>query len=161
LLDETPNGDGNDLVIDAFGLHATPPLAPAFRDFTVQSMNMNATLQTYNVLATPEIALPAGCSYFWDICEISCTGPCKDCNMGNCQASNPSQWWTGGTTNFPGYNGTATLVGTGPGVFEYGKRYLIKRAVFCDCNGWSERLWCLEYDASTRKVLMRRVGNGE
>jgi len=163
LLDETPVGDGNDLAIDAFGLHEMSPLAQAFRDFTVASFNMNTSLQTYNITATPVIPLPAGCSYFWDICEIDCSGACKDCNMGNCkpntQVANPSQWWTGGTTNFPGYNGTSTLSGSAPGVFEYGKRYLIKRAVFCDCNAWSESKWCVEYDPTTKRVTSRLIKN--
>lgn len=162
LLDETPLGDGNDLAIDAVSLYETPPLAQTYRDFTYAVLSMDATTQTYSIQATPVAPLPDGCEYFWEVCETSCPGSCVDCNSGECvpgtKVSNPSQWWTGGTTDFAGYNGTSTLSGTAPGVFQYGKRYMIKRGVYCDCNAWSESRWCFEYDPGARRVVGRRMG---
>ena len=141
-LKDTQTGDGNDLAIDDIALFELSPLDPQYSLFETATSNISST--TYNVTATPTKSLPTtgGCSYWWEVCEVDIAGNCIPGTI----ISNPSEWWTS-KTNFPGYNGTGGL----PDVFQIGKRYKIRRGVWCECNSWSQSSFIFEYNRNARK----------
>ncbi len=146
-LRDTQPGDGNDLAIDDIALFELSPLDLQYSLFETATSNLSST--TYNVTATPSKPLPTtgGCSYWWEVCEVDIAGNCISGTI----ISNPQEWWTS-ATNFPGYNGTGGLSGSlPPGVFQIGKRYKIRRGVWCECNSWSQSSFIFEYNRSARK----------
>ena len=151
LLDEQGIGDGNDLAIDDISLQKTQQTPKQYTMCDITPSNVTST--GFNVTAT-QPNLPSGhsfdwpngdCGYAWSVCELD--------NNYNCIAGtavfNPSGWWTYPSTTFPGYDGTSTLSGSAPGIFDINKRYRISYGVWCDCLSWNSSSWI--WDPGTGK----------
>jgi hypothetical protein len=128
ILDETPLGDGNDLAIDnlVFAQIEAVPVSQMLFDIT--PIPLSAT--TYTFEAEPISGIPATCSYSWTVAEIDGTFD----DIPGTVVENPIEWQTHPDINeFIGYNGTGTLSGTNPGVFQLADAYRITFTKWCDC----------------------------
>lgn len=131
-LDETGIGDGNDLAIDNIAMIAIPQVPVSDVVFSVVYQNVTST--TFNLAATPATPLGSGCGFFWQVEELNA----GDSVVPGTQVVNPAAWWPLVPTNtFNGYNGTSTLVGTSPGVFQLNKKYRIIYGRWCPCASWN------------------------
>tara|TARA_R110000823_G_scaffold22143_2_gene66389 strand:- start:18779 stop:20803 length:2025 start_codon:yes stop_codon:yes gene_type:complete len=131
LLDESGNGDGNDLAIDDISLIQLEqcPASTALFDITTITVPQQ---NYYSVSATAQIVAPCE-SVWWGVCEY-------DWGASNCISGTElnGQWWTT-TTDFTGYDGTSTNNNSGsPGQFEYGKLYRITRGSWGECDSWNQ-----------------------
>lgn len=136
VLDETPLGDGNDLVIDnlRFAEIGTVPASQTLFDIT--PIPISAT--TYSFEAEPVSAIQNNCSYAWSVAELD--GTFED--IPGTVVDNPIQWQTYPDINeFVGYNGTSTLSGTNPGVFQLSDAYRITFTKWCECQLPSSRTY--------------------
>jgi hypothetical protein len=147
ILDETGNGDGNDLAIDDISLQKVPQAPQASTQVSFSTSFPSQYPGYYNVTATqppPPIAGgfsdPWNCGYYWRVSEIDAAGN----EVPGTIMSNPSTWWTYPSTKFPGYNG-----GT-PGLFKFNKMYRITYGVWCKCLTWTQSSWVFEYNAGTK-----------
>ena len=134
ILDETPLGDGNDLVIDnlRFAEIGTVPANQTLFDIT--PIPISAT--TYSFEAEPVSVIQNNCSYAWSVAELD--GTFED--IPGTVVDNPIQWQTYPDVNeFIGYNGTSTLSGTNPGVFQLADAYRITFTKWCECQLPSSR----------------------
>ncbi|WP_026452744.1 LamG-like jellyroll fold domain-containing protein [Aequorivita capsosiphonis] len=133
LLDESVNGDGNDLAIDDISLiqlEQCPASSSQFDLTTVTPYPNNPNF--YSVIATADIVAPCE-AVWWSVCEY-------DFSLSDCKSGSglEGQWWTN-TTDFKGYDGTSTYNSSvDPGQFEYGKIYKITRGTWGECNSWNE-----------------------
>lgn len=131
LLDETGIGDGNDLAIDNLTLveiQQTP-----LNEVLFNIPYINVTPTSFGLSGEPLAPLGEGCGYFWEVSEIDANGN----NIPGTTVTNPSQWWGQFPNTFNGYNGSSTLVGNMPGVFDISKSYRIIYGRWCECTGWN------------------------
>lgn len=143
-LDESGQGDGNDLALDDISLQEKQPVPADYVAFSIAtSPPLNGQ---YHVTATYPSTLPAfPYGYFWQVCEIDASGQC----IPLATASNPPQWWTypgppGPAYNgFNGYVGAQGLSGAGLGVFDVTKKYHITFGVWSDCESLRTSTWLL------------------
>lgn len=176
ILDESGNGDGNDLAIDDIALVEMRPLDSIFNTFNLSTTVINNSNGDYNITAFPMNSLPNGNGFSWSVCEIDALdsnndgkydkydldndGVIFECNSATCTLmSNPSQWWTT-STSFPGYNGTCNLdIANYPntGVFKKDKMYLIGRGTFSPCNAYSDQRVVLGYIKSSNQVRVSKI----
>lgn len=131
-LTETAIGDGNDVAIDNINLTRLDTVTAAQAHFTHTTSNV--TSSTYNITANATAALDAGCTRFWQVEEVtSTTTPGQYNVVAGTQVINPPSWQSINPNTFIGYNGTSTLSGTAPGVFQVGKLYRIFYSADCPC----------------------------
>lgn len=132
FLHESAAGDGNDIGIDDIGfvgLPKTPDTKTYFDIAHSSNTGFKATVVDKNL---------KDCGIWWKVCECDDKNICKP----NATIENPAQWWTYPTPlQFPGYNGTNALSGTGPGVFDKTKRYKIELGVWCPCSSWNSNAY--------------------
>lgn len=149
-LDETGQGDGNDLAVDDLSLQQIAQANASYVLLNIASSNITAN--NYNITATPVGGQPY--SYFWEVCEVNGSGNC----IAATQVTNPSQWWVLGPNDFKGYVGTNVLVTTnpGPGVFQTQKKYQIKYGVFDQCIAWTESRWYFGFSHSAKKLVVKK-----
>ncbi|MFT7592597.1 MAG: hypothetical protein ACI9UJ_002536, partial [bacterium] len=128
LLDETPLGDGNDLAIDNIVFAQLNEVVASQMLFDITPIPLTTTTYTFEV--EPITAIPTSCSYSWTVAELD--GSFDD--ISGTVVENPIEWQTYPAVNeFIGYNGTSTLSGTNPGVFELSKTYRVTFSKWCDC----------------------------
>lgn len=129
LLDETGEGDGNDLAIDNLLLYELEPVPASQVLFNITPVLVDAN--TYNFEAEPLVGMPRNCQYSWSVAEL-------DSDLDDIPSTvvdNPIQWQTyPNSLWFEGYDGTSTLSGTDPGEFSLSKSYRITYARWCDCD---------------------------
>jgi len=138
FLDETGKGDGNDLAIDDIALVKLPPVPNQFTIFNLAitpAPSPNSSLYNITATQTPGLDFTYECGYFWEVCQLDQNGQVIPATL----VQNASAWWTfPAPCTFVGYNGTTTLSGTGPGLFDLdGKKYRITYGVFCKCSTWN------------------------
>lgn len=125
LLDESVNGDGNDLAIDDISLTKKPNLPAGETQFLFgQATYTDAT--HYTVTAAPNKPQKADCKYTWTAVELDAS---------NNPIAGTKRTWTippanTGTFTFGGFPGAS---GSSPGVFEVGKTYEFSYRAECDC----------------------------
>jgi hypothetical protein len=128
ILDETPLGDGNDLAIDNLVFAEIDAVAASQMLFDITPIPLFTTAYTFE--AEPVSTIPNSCSYSWTVAEID--GAFDD--IPGTVVENPIQWQTYPDVNdFIGYNGTSTLSGTNPGVFQLADAYRITFTKWCEC----------------------------
>lgn len=126
LLDESLNGDGNDLAIDDISLTKKQNLPIGETNFLFgQAAYTDAA--HYTITAAPNKPQKPDCKYIWTAVEL---------NSSNNPILSTKRIWTippanTGTFAFGGFPGTA---GTSPGVFEVGKTYEFSYRAECDCS---------------------------
>ncbi|MFT5725659.1 MAG: hypothetical protein ACI9JN_002786 [Bacteroidia bacterium] len=129
ILDETPLGDGNDLAIDNLVFAEIDPVAANLMLFDITPISLSAT--TYTFEAEPVSTIPSTCNYSWTVAEID--GDYDD--ISGTVVDNPIEWQTYLAVNeFDGYDGTSSLSGTNPGVFQLADAYRITFTKWCDCQ---------------------------
>ena len=135
FLDETGNGDGNDLAIDDISIQEIEEVPFAWVDFNLDMVETGPS--TFELTASyPGYPNPENCFSWWSVCELDETLTC----IPGTEVINPPAWWTYPTPHsFEGYVGTSTLIGTSPGVFQLGRSYKITYGAWCDCMGWNEK----------------------
>lgn len=132
FVDEGVGGDGNDIAMDNFSLvrlDSNTAASAIFNHSTSVPVN-----NTYNVTATAA-GLPAqGCRRYWQVSEVLTTAtPGVYTTVSGTTVTNPTAWQNLGTNTFVGYNGTGTLSGSAPGVFQVGKLYRVIYGPDCSC----------------------------
>ena len=138
-LQESFNGDGNDLALDDIALiEVVPAVVP-----------LSAQIQSYPHLVAASIGnsgsgddanyANTSCRYEWTVAEVISFDPLV-LNTATLQSFGPPHWNL--TTNFPGYD------------FEHGKLYYIGLKAFdCDCAGDNEN-FVLTYINSPHGIIV-------
>jgi len=140
LIDETGNGDGNDLAIDDISLTKKPRQSVIFslNDQPKSGTNFYELTASINGQTNTDDNLPdTDCKYLWVVAEVSdLNNPLSSIIFSTLGLGGTHPWGTsnptwGLTTDFPNYNG-----GTIKGNFEYKKGYIALLIVTdCMCEG--------------------------
>ncbi len=127
-LDQTGQGDGNDVAVDNINLVEEPKVDISQLLFNLDFSNI--ANNKFNITATP-VAPLNGCTEFWQVEELSTTYTV----VSGTQVINPPIWLTTTPNVFTNYVGTSTLAATGnPGIFTLNKRYRIIYGRTCQCT---------------------------
>ena len=139
MINESGMGDGNDLALDDLSVQEVDAVDPASVSFNITPMNVTATTSSYFASLLPFPGEGDDCFAEWSVCELDPgTGAC----IPGTEVINPIEWQASpGETDFQGYDGTSTLNGTGPGVFQNDRVYQISYAVGCHCMAPYEGVW--------------------
>ncbi len=143
-LDQSGLGDGNDIAIDDISLIQLKPMDMSLIDCDIKSQFINTT--QYNLTAIPNLSLPAGAGYYWEVFEID---PTTSLEIPGTKMSNPPSWWTP-ICSFPGYGGAT------PGVFTANKMYRIVRGTWSECNSWGAMSWDIRKNVATGRIEIKK-----
>ncbi|MBK6930361.1 MAG: PKD domain-containing protein [Saprospirales bacterium] len=154
-LDEAGAGDGNDVAVDDIALYELPQANSANTLLALSSTPVSGGAYGVTAVAANPVPEPE-CGYFWDICGYD---PVAKTCINNTQVSNPPQWWTGSAAPnpFTGYNGTSTLSGLNPGVFQVGKTYRVSLGVYCECAGWNQSVYLFSVHPLTNQFTVQKI----
>jgi peroxiredoxin len=149
IIEESGQGDGNDLALDDISLQEKTQVNASLASVNYQTNDIGGG--DYNVTATA-VPLPPGYSYAWLVFEWD---PVNNTFIpANMVISNPTAWQTTPNT-FVGYNGlNGTLAGTAAGKFKNGKIYRIFYSVWSECESYRVSSMLLQY---TRSMMGPRV----
>lgn len=134
-LSEALVGDGNDVAMDNFSLVKMDAVPASQLDFGLTPYNFNGW--NYNVTANPSFVLPGGCTNYWEVAEVDPNAGYAV--IGGTSVINPTAWTPLTTNTFIGYNGTNSLSGNAPGVFDMRKTYRFVYGRSCTCSSLSKR----------------------
>ncbi len=127
-LDQTGQGDGNDVAVDNINLVEEPKVDVSQLLFNLAFSHISNN--SFNIAATP-VAPLNGCTEFWQVEQLSTTYTI----VTGTQVINPPLWLTTTPNVFTNYVGTSTLAATGnPGIFTLSKRYRIIYGRTCQCT---------------------------
>lgn len=132
---ETLPGDGNDIAMDNFTLVQLNPVPSSQTMFGLNPYNVTST--SYNVSANASVALPAGCTHYWEVAEVDPNAGYAV--IGSTQVIDPASWRPLATNTFIGYVGTNALSGTAPGLFDLRKTYRFVYGRSCTCESITKR----------------------
>lgn len=138
-LDQSGQGDGNDLALDKIQLIKIEQVSAAD---VLASINVSDVDDdgSFNVLANPVTGAWAspGCSYSWSVMELDANYQTVPGTM----VENPLSWQTlPNPLAFNGYVGTDVVSGSDPGVFYLDNRYRFVFSVECDCKTKNQSSW--------------------
>lgn len=120
-----------------------PALDKSYSRFSIETSVPDAA-GNYTITAKA-IALPAECSFYWEINEMDANGNV----IPGTKMANPAAWWTNPLlTSFPGYGNGATA-----GKFNISKRYRITRGTWCQCKAWDQSSVMVQYN-NEKKILL-------
>ena len=131
-LEETGNGDGNDLAIDDISLIQKTPQNITFSIQDQPTTNPNEyeiTASINSILSSDDYLADSSCQYVWFVSEVSNMGP-PPSGFSNRMIGGNVGFPLGRTTTFSPYNG-----GSPNGIFHYNKAYIIYLGVYdCECS---------------------------
>ena len=159
-LDQTGNGDGNDLAIDNIAIQEVNQVSSAFTIWDLSPENVGPNTMNFTGSYPP---LPdASCAYSWTVCEVDLSNGTA-CIAGTevtapTLASQTGPWATFPADNwFNGYNGTSTLGNIAvAGIFDVNKSYKFTYGVECECLSYDEVTYYYEPGSFSRKAEILR-----
>lgn len=141
LLDESVNGDGNDLAIDDISLTKKEPVAASFLTTNPQ-LTENSTGNKFTIKTNTPLPPNPDCKTIWKAVEFKRDANgmlIKDTNGELVPDMSTYKEWINPVSPFifPGYNSTFPSAG----VFDSAKLYRITYGVECECSSYRSRSW--------------------